>query len=245
MGRQFLFDTNSKNTMQPIHLRRFGILLSLLILGVSSSTAGTNGATRCPTCNYNTTSSTLQGIVKSSMQDVLSDFFTADILNNLRPNSESDADRNQTENDNETNLFGGCGCPLGWFRILDSCLWVPPKGTKLAYNDAYMFCKGKISGGKLFEPLSKAHNDYAKYLVDAIDDNAYPEYIWLGINDHMEEGQYVYTKSEEPILFENWYENQPDNETTQNCIGQNPNNAKWNDLGCKQEHRFICEKYLA
>merc|ERR1712062_955927 len=242
---QFLFDTNSKNTMEPIHLRRFGILLSLLILGVSSSTAGTNGATRCPTCNYNTTSSTLQGIVKSSMQDVLSDFFTADILNNLRPNSESDANRNQIESDNETNLFGGCGCPLGWFRILDSCLWVPPRGTRLNYNDAYMFCKRKIPGGKLFEPLSKIHNDYAKDLVDAIDGVTYPNRIWIGINDHREEGRYVYTKSDEPILFENWLQGQPDNYTTENCIVHAGSSKLWRDIECTDRYRFICEKYLA
>ena len=187
----------------------------------------------------------LEGIIKSSVKDVMSEFFTADFLNNLRPNSESDYDQTQTEGNNETNLFGGCGCPLGWFRILDSCLWVPPKETKLNYNDAYMFCKRKINGGKLFEPLSKIHNDYAGDLVNAIDGAAYINYLWIGINDHMEENKFVYTKSDEPILFENWYENQPDNGTTQNCIGQNPNNAKWNDLGCKQEHRFICEKYLA
>merc|ERR1712047_199098 len=145
---QFLFDTKNKNTMEPIHLRRFGILLSLLILGASSSTADTSGTTRSPTCNYNTTVPTLQGIVKSSMQDVLSDFFTADFLDNLRPN-----------------LFAGC--PLGWFRILDSCVWVAPKEMKLNADDAYMFCKRKIPGGKLFEPLSKVHNDYTRDLVDA------------------------------------------------------------------------------
>merc|ERR1712062_26779 len=238
---QFLSDTNSKNIME--HLRGFAIFLSLLILEVSSSKADTNVTARYPTCNYNTTFPTLQGIVKTSMQDVLSEFFTDDFLNNLRPNSETDANRNQTEGNHTTNLFAGC--PIGWFRILDSCLWVSPKETKLTYDDAYMFCKRKIPGGKLFEPLSKAHNDYAKDLVDAIDGETYANYLWLGINDHMEEGQYVYTKSDEPILFENWYENQPDNGPTQNCIGQNPNNAKWNDLGCKQEHRFICEKYLA
>merc|ERR1711953_1464265 len=205
---------NSKNTMEPTHLRRFGILLSLLILEASSSSADTsNGTTRYPTCNYNNTMPKLEGIIKSSVRDVLSEFFT-------EPNSETDANRNQTESNHATNLFAGC--PLGWFRILDSCIWVPPKETKLKYD-----------------------NDYTRDLVDAIDGEEYPDFLWIGINDHMEEGRYVYTKSDEPILFENWFENQPDNSTSQNCIGQNTaNTAKWNDITCTNELRFICEKYL-
>merc|ERR1712115_274729 len=156
---------------------------------------------------------------------------------------ETDANRNQTESNHATNLFAGC--PLGWFRILDSCIWVSPKETKLKYDDAYMFCKRKIPGGKLFEPLSKVHNDYTRDLVDAIDGENYLDFLWIGINDHMEEGRYVYTKSDEPILFENWFENQPTNSTSQNCIGQNTaNTAKWNDITCTNEFRFICEKYL-
>ena len=187
------------------------------------------------------------------MQDVLSDFFTADILDNLRPNSESDYDQTQTEGNNETNLFGGCGCPIGWFRILNSCLWVPPKERKLNYNDAYMFCKRKIHGGKLFEPLSKIHNDYAGDLVNAIDGAAYINYLWIGINDHMEEGKYVYTKSDEPILFENWVNGQPDDTEAahgQNCIVYESSTTAattklWRDLTCTNKYRFICEKYLA
>ena len=187
------------------------------------------------------------------MQDVLSEFFTVDILNNLRPNSETDADQTITESNNETTSFGGCGCPLGWFRILDSCLWVPPKGTLLAYNDAYMFCKGKISGGKLFEPLSKIHNDYARDLVDAIDGETYQGGIWIGINDRMEEGRFVYTSSDKPILFENWHTAAAGQSaggtagTVHNCITFNigAETKKWSDIYCKFSFRFICEKYLA
>ena len=223
--------------MEPLHLRRFAILLSLLILSLSSSSADINGTIRYPTCNYNNTMPKLEGIIKSSVRDVLSEFFT-------EPNSETDANRNQTESNHATNLYAGC--PLGWFRILDSCLWVAPKDMKLNHDDAYMFCKRKILGGKLFEPLSKVHNDHGRDLVDAFDGKTYSGYIWIGINDHMEEGRYVYTKSDEPILFENWVQDQPDNLTSQNCIVLEDSKSKlWRDLECTNEYRFICEKYLA
>ena len=231
--------------MEPLHLRRFGILLSLLILEASSSSVdASNGTIRYPTCNYNNTMPKLEGIIKSSVRDVLSEFFT-------EPNSETDANRNQTESNHATNLYAGC--PLGWFRILDSCLWVAPKDMKLNHDDAYMFCKRKILGGKLFEPLSKVHNDHGRDLVDAFDGKTYSGYIWIGINDHMEEGRYVYTKSDEPILFENWVNGQPDDTEAahgQNCIVYESSTTAattklWRDLTCTNKYRFICEKYLA
>merc|ERR1711860_394276 len=192
MGTHFSFETNSENIMKKLRIR---ILFSLLILGVSSSSADTNTS-----CNSN-----LEGIIKSSVQDGLSEFFNEDFLESLKPNSEPDLTQNLTESNDPANLFGGCGCPIGWFRILDSCLWVSPKDTKLSHDDAYMYCKRKISGGQLFEPRSKVQNDYAKDLVDAIDGVIFPNPLWIGINDHMEEGKFVYSKSEEPILFENWH----------------------------------------
>merc|ERR1712062_697296 len=124
---QFSFETNIVNIMEKL---RFGTLLSLLILGVSSSSADTNYTTRYPSCNPNSTMPKLEGIIKSSMQDVMSEFFTQtqDFLNSLKPNSESDQSQNHTESNHTENLFAGC--PIGWFRILNSCLWVPTKETK-------------------------------------------------------------------------------------------------------------------
>merc|ERR1712062_52218 len=216
--------------MEKLRFGRFGILLSL-ILGVSSSSADTNTS-----CNSN-----LEGIIKSSVQDGLSEFFNEDFLESLKPNSEPDLTQNLTESNDPANLFGGCGCPIGWFRILNSCLWVSPKDTKLSHDDAYMYCKRKISGGQLFEPKSKVQNDYAKDLVDAIDGGEiYGVHLWIGINDHMEEGKFVYSKSEEPILFENWASGQPNGvgATKQNCVTLH-NNKKWYDLECASTFRFI------
>merc|ERR1711860_31818 len=207
MGTQFSFEINNENIMEKL---RFGIVFSLLLLEVSSSSADSNYTTRYPSCNPNSTMPKLEGIIKSSMQDVLSEsmqdvlseFFNEDFLNSLKPNSEPDQLQNLTESNHSENLFAGC--PIGWFRILNSCLWVPPKDTKLSHDDAYMYCKRKISGGQLFEPKSKVQNDYAKDLVDAIDGVIFPNPLWIGISDHMEEGKFVYSKSEEPILLENW-----------------------------------------
>merc|ERR1711860_292427 len=212
MGTHFSFETNSENIMKKLRIR---ILFSLLILGVSSSSADTNTS-----CNSN-----LEGIIKSSVQDGLSEFFNEDFLESLKPNSEPDLTQNLTESNDPANLFAGC--PIGWFRILDSCLWVSPKDTTLSHDDAYMYCKRKISGGQLFEPRSKVQNDYAKDLVDAIDGVIFPNPLWIGINDHMEEGKFVYSKSDEPILFENWESGQPNGATKQNCVILRHNNKKW------------------
>merc|ERR1712062_613551 len=237
---QFSFEANNANIMEKL---RFGIVFSLLLLEVSSSSADSNYTTRYPSCNPNSTMPKLEGIIKSSMQDVLSEFFTQtqEFLNSLKPNSESDLTQNLTESNRTANLFAGC--PLGWFRILDSCLWVPPKETKLSHDAAYMYCKRKISGGKLLEPRSKIQNDYAKDLIDAIDGEIYQSYIWLGINDHLEEGKFVYSKSDEPIIFENWYSGQPNGETSENCVAfynRVSRNKTWYDGNCASTYRFIC-----
>ena len=86
-------------------------------------------------------------------------------------------------------------------------------------------------------------------LVNAIDDEVYNNFVWIGINDQMEEGQYVYTKSDEPILFENWAAGNPSGQTLKNCIGHHTYlsdtmEGKWIDFPCYRELRFICEKYL-
>ena len=140
--------------------------------------------------------SSVQDVLSESMQDILPEFLNEDFLERLKPNSGRDQSQNLTESNDPANLFGGCGCPIGWFRILDSCLWVGPKETILSHAEAYMYCKRKISGGQLFEPRSKVQNDYAKDLVDAIDGEIYGAHLWIGINDHMEEGKFVYSKSE-------------------------------------------------
>merc|ERR1711860_54333 len=224
MGTQFSFEINNENIMEKL---RFGIVFSLLLLEVSSSSADSNYTTRYPSCNPNSTMPKLEGIIKSSVQDGLSEFFNEDFLESLKPNSEPDLTQNLTESNDSANLFGDCGCPIGWFRILDSCLWVSPKDTKLSHDDAYMYCKRKISGGQLFEPRSKVQNDYVKDLVDAIDGEIFGAHLWIGINDHMEEGTFVYSKSEEPILFENWESGQPNVTTRQNCVAFFK--KKWHD----------------
>ena len=68
--------------------------------------------------------SSVQDVLSESMQDILSEFFNEDFLNSLKPNSEPDQNRNLSESNHTENLFAGC--PIGWFRILDSCLWVSP-----------------------------------------------------------------------------------------------------------------------
>ena len=221
---------------------RFGKLLCWLLVGVSLTTADSQNST----CENSGILPTLEQIVKSSVQETLTGFFNEeffDSLNRINGENQIILDTNDTDT-----AYLPAGCPIGWFRILNSCLWVPAKDSpnaKQTYNDAYMNCKRKIAGGKLFEPSTKIHSVYGKDLVNALDDEAYADFIWIGINDHVTEGKYVYTQSDEPIDFENWNDSQPENLTSQNCVGINGANGLWHDLGCSTKYRFICEKSLS
>ena len=72
-------------------------------------------------------------------------------------------------------------------------------------------------------------------------------YFWLGMNDKVNENQFVYNSSEEPISLTSWIDGQPNGGTTQNCVVFDSNKetkAKWRDLECGTAYRFICEKIL-
>ena len=142
-------------------------------------------------------------------------------------------------------------CPEGWFRIINSCIWVSPthsQSLKLNAENATLHCMTKLPNARLFEPRTQMLNDLVAEFITILDGSHLNYYLWLGMNDKGRETQYVYNSSEEPIGFTNWVDGQPDGHTGQNCVVFDYRNkeskAKWRDVECRMAYRFICEKIL-
>ena len=69
-------------------------------------------------------------------------------------------------------------------------------------------------------------------------------YIWIGLQDIDNEGQFVYHSTRENASFLNWNSNQPNGGTGQNCaiLGYTDSHkGKWFDEPCTIKLPFLCE----
>ena len=99
-------------------------------------------------------------------------------------------------------------------------------------------------GAILFEPKNMLSNAWVAEL-------AYEEGIsgyWIGIHDKEFEGKFVYDSTDKPISFTWWAPRSPNNKKN-NCdqdedcaYTSNNNGAQWQDLCCKKEKAYVCEK---
>ena len=170
--------------MSNIHLGK--VLFLLLLAQVYSSNADDTddtADTRTAQCKANSTIPKLQNLMEESVQKVLREF---------------GFDKNQTEN---------CECPTpecltpaalqecpeGWFRIINSCIWVSPLHIKkLNFENATLHCMTKLPNARLFEPRTQMLNDIVAELITIIDGAHRNNNFWLGMNDKVNENQYVY-----------------------------------------------------
>ena len=115
-------------------------------------------------------------------------------------------------------------CPLdkpNYRFVGDKCYYFETNG--LDYGSARVNCNSKFKwGGKLFEPTSLKNNEnvYAEAKttfgnLKRLSNSNWLEResrIWIGINDFLQEGMFVYTESGLSISFNlPWMTNQPDN----------------------------------
>ena len=174
----------------------------------------------------NGTNSKLQEIVESSMENVLQTFFL-------------DSYKTFFSQEN-TPTFKQC--PQGWFRILDSCLYIPSVNEKANATEAIERCQELVSDSRLFEPRYKMANDLVRRFVDILDaGKPFSDGIWIGVNDVDREGHYVYDSTMTQVHFTNWRSGQPDGENDDCTCFDEDSEGQWRDYGCDNEFRFICE----
>ncbi|XP_070182299.1 low affinity immunoglobulin epsilon Fc receptor-like [Littorina saxatilis] len=96
----------------------------------------------------------------------------------------------------------------------------------------------------MLEVESKAENDF---IVAQISLSGLSR-VWMGINDLVREGRWVYNSNGLPLKYSNWIPGMPDNfPTTEGgevCCLMRPNGG-WNDIWCEEKHDKttpVCEK---
>lgn len=70
------------------------------------------------------------------------------------------------------------------------------------------------------------------------------DYTWIGVNDILSEGKFVYDSNNEAVKFSNWSPSQPDNARGVEDCGHmlHVTATGWNDAACTSSRRFLCEQ---
>ena len=96
----------------------------------------------------------------------------------------------------------------------------------------------------MFEPKSELTNTWVAKLALECGISGY----WIGIADKKFEGKFAYQSDGKAIGFHWWDRRQPNNKKN-NCdqdedcaYTSNNNGAQWQDLCCKKEKAYVCEK---
>jgi len=137
-------------------------------------------------------------------------------------------------------------CDIGWHSIRDVCYYFGDENLKV--DAALTTCKDK--GGRLWEPRNGADFHAVITVVkDVLKDwSSKPPRFRIGIiRDVDEEGKFIFYSNEREITFSKWQNGQPDNfRNRQDCVVinaiQNQNFGMWNDIRCRFDAQYICEK---
>ena len=119
---------------------------------------------------------------------------------------------------------------------------------RLTYDQAIENCKEKMKDygkGILYQPKSISEQ---KRIVDMAYEQLDPRYWhWIGVNDIVTEGHYVYNSNNQTINFNpDWYNVYGSQGQSNNCImiyvnaPDHVNYAKWADMPCTDTWYSIC-----
>ena len=103
--------------------------------------------------------------------------------------------------------------------------------TRLNYGDAKAQCES--DGAFLAIPRSQAENDFLIGLLPNL-------YIWIGINDIEEEGNFVAVDGRE-ISWTYWGSGSPNGG---DAVAISSINGRWGDWAVSDNERFVCSIYM-
>jgi C-type mannose receptor len=122
------------------------------------------------------------------------------------------------------------GCPAGSVSYGRKCY--EKVEEELSYSDASANCANQ--GGNLVTILDQAKQNFVAGLAGGED-------IWLGLDDLQTEGTFTWA-SGQTISFSNWNEGEPNNYGgSEDCGMMRGEDTLWNDSGCGNKHKSICE----
>ena len=116
---------------------------------------------------------------------------------------------------------------------LKSCYFISK--TKRNWANARDDCIRR--GSYLVEVQSKEEDDFLKGILMTEGEVTH----WMGGNDLLKEGQWVWQQSGKPFIYTNWNPGQPTNLNGEEHCLQYMNEIKWNDAPCHNQYVYICE----
>ncbi|KAK7097639.1 low affinity immunoglobulin epsilon Fc receptor-like [Littorina saxatilis] len=126
------------------------------------------------------------------------------------------------------------GCPDGWQSHAQSCYTF----LRESYNwfDAKVACD--VLGAGLVEIQSAEENNYVAGLIRSHGATQ----SWIGLEDILEEGVFLWVSSKEPPEQTFWSPNGPDDRYSGEDCAAMTSTGGWFDGMCENTHRtFVCE----
>ena len=67
--------------------------------------------------------------------------------------------------------------------------------------------------------------------------------VWIGGTDAASEGTWVWSPSNTPLSYTNWYAGEPNGRTHENCLMKYTNQygGLWNDARCTAKYKYVCQ----
>ena len=110
------------------------------------------------------------------------------------------------------------------------------------YADAQLNCQNKFGSGKLFEPRLANTNQLVSAAAAKLVSGTSNDF-WLGINDLVIQGQYVYASDGQEVVGGMWESTQP-NDAADRCVAyynMPSNGGDWFDRPCNELSFSICQ----
>nr|AJA37886.1 C-type lectin [Littorina littorea] len=125
-------------------------------------------------------------------------------------------------------------CPGGWTHYGGSCLVV--------LMDAVNWYEAKVAcatvGGQLVEIANADENNFVSNLLKTHGVG----YTWIGLEDFLVEGKFVWSSNGTPPAFTNFHAGQPDdNGHSADCAIIRDSGA-WYDDHCRSTHPAVCQR---
>jgi Lectin C-type domain len=131
----------------------------------------------------------------------------------------------------ETGTEPACAA-VGEFLNVEEATCYRRSDQSAAWVDALSSCQAW--GGRLVTIDSRAEDDFLGAQMQAT--------FWIGASDRVQEGLVVWSGGA-PLAFSNWGVGQPDDfQGREDCIVKTLPAGSWNDLPCRVQNAYVCER---
>uniref|UniRef100_A0AAG5D626 C-type lectin domain-containing protein n=1 Tax=Anopheles atroparvus TaxID=41427 RepID=A0AAG5D626_ANOAO len=138
----------------------------------------------------------------------------------------------------------GCVCPCKPVEVKE--YYIPISRTSDWFG-AVAYCRSVDM--EMAEVLNAAE---AEALRETIAEEFDPdtEFYWIGANDLGLQARYNWALTGRPVTYTNWAPGEPNNareegdeRPMERCVAVGKATLEWNDFLCKQEKKFVCQKF--